>query len=269
MIRLAFGPENLLHSVILQARKDLCIVPTSTPSTPLSSPNPFSRHNSLNSSRLGTSAQPSPSSWPSPPAFSRSNSFNGNNVVSHTNINAFPADQLHNSDDLINEVHLQDQLSFLNDTSSVTANGFLPVKSPNPQLFYSDHDYTRSPRSSAADVVYHPNAIDWGNGSVMNGSHRRSLSLADFCITPEHLSGLGWKPCLYYARGYCKNGSSCRFQHAPPDEVQVQGSKLEGLTKSQTFGCVASSKMMTSADFTSAKSMNFLLQQQQQTENQR
>lgn len=25
--------------------------------------------------------------------------------------------------------------------------------------------------------------------------------------------GLGWKPCLYFARGYCKNGASCRFLH--------------------------------------------------------
>ncbi|XP_031253880.1 zinc finger CCCH domain-containing protein 22-like isoform X2 [Pistacia vera] len=26
-------------------------------------------------------------------------------------------------------------------------------------------------------------------------------------------NGFGWRPCLYYARGYCKNGSSCRFIH--------------------------------------------------------
>lgn len=27
------------------------------------------------------------------------------------------------------------------------------------------------------------------------------------------LSGFGWRPCLYFARGFCKNGASCRFLH--------------------------------------------------------
>lgn len=27
------------------------------------------------------------------------------------------------------------------------------------------------------------------------------------------LSGFGWRPCLYFARGFCKNGTSCRFLH--------------------------------------------------------
>jgi Zinc finger C-x8-C-x5-C-x3-H type (and similar) len=36
-------------------------------------------------------------------------------------------------------------------------------------------------------------------------------------LYPEAMAGwgggLGWKPCLYFARGYCKNGVSCRFLH--------------------------------------------------------
>lgn len=32
-------------------------------------------------------------------------------------------------------------------------------------------------------------------------------------LLEDPASGLGWKPCLYYARGFCKNGSSCRFVH--------------------------------------------------------
>lgn len=27
--------------------------------------------------------------------------------------------------------------------------------------------------------------------------------------------GSSWKTCVYYARGYCKHGASCRFSHSP------------------------------------------------------
>ncbi|XP_047338544.1 zinc finger CCCH domain-containing protein 23 [Impatiens glandulifera] len=40
-------------------------------------------------------------------------------------------------------------------------------------------------------------------------THQRSFSVGE----SDDLSGFGWKPCLYYARGYCKNGTSCRFLH--------------------------------------------------------
>ena len=72
MIRLAFGPEALVHSVILKARKELGLPSNSppTPSTP-PSPSPFiSRQNLNTSSRLsGTNIPPAltipnPSSWP-------------------------------------------------------------------------------------------------------------------------------------------------------------------------------------------------------------
>src|ERR1044072_8501010 len=56
MIRLAFGPEALLHSVILKARKELGLPssspPAAAPSTP-PSPSPFlSRQSSTCSSRF-------------------------------------------------------------------------------------------------------------------------------------------------------------------------------------------------------------------------
>lgn len=51
--------------------------------------------------------------------------------------------------------------------------------------------------------------------------HRRSCSVNDaaFLANLEELgaangNGLLWRPCMYFARGFCKNGSSCKFLHA-------------------------------------------------------
>ncbi|XP_075494063.1 zinc finger CCCH domain-containing protein 46-like [Primulina tabacum] len=49
--------------------------------------------------------------------------------------------------------------------------------------------------------------------------HRRSCSGNDdsFLANPEEEgagSGFGWTPCMYYARGFFKNGSSCKFLHS-------------------------------------------------------
>ena len=60
MIRLAFGPEALVHSVILKARKELGLPSNSppTPSTP-PSPSPFlSRQNSTSSRLSGINIPP-------------------------------------------------------------------------------------------------------------------------------------------------------------------------------------------------------------------
>ncbi|CAN0917239.1 Zinc finger CCCH domain-containing protein 46 [Linum grandiflorum] len=121
MIRLAFGSETLLHSVILQAKKELqgLSSPASSASTPSSaSPVVLSRQtSSLNPASL--------------PFYSRGSS------------------------NMLDDFQLQDQLSFLNETSS---------------------------------------------------------------------AGIGWRPCHYFARGFCKNGSSCRFVHCRSDAACLVGS---------------------------------------------
>ncbi|CBI28616.3 unnamed protein product, partial [Vitis vinifera] len=207
MIRLAFGPEALVHSVILKARKELGISSNtpSTPSTP-SSPSPFLSNNPLSQSR-----QTSFSSTSSPSSFSVFSDFQP-------------------QDDLI------------------------------------------SPNSAAANGL----------------PHRRSCSVSDICLASDDpASGFGWKPCLYFARGYCKNGTSCRFLHGG-DSASVVGSegaamvgspsKIEMMEQchellrsksAQQQRLAAASQIMASASFPySAKCMNFLLQQQQ-TDSQR
>ncbi|KAE8768645.1 Zinc finger CCCH domain-containing protein 22 [Hordeum vulgare] len=85
------------------------------------------------------------------------------------------------------------------------------------------------------------------------GQHRRSFSLSD----AEAAAG-GWKPCMYYARGFCKNGSSCRFVHGLPDHVTEQDMDV--------WTAATRSELMPSPFpfLPSPRGLNFLLQQQQQ-----
>nr|KYP67977.1 Zinc finger CCCH domain-containing protein 46 [Cajanus cajan] len=187
MIRLAFGPEALVHSVIVKARKELGLPSNSppTPSTP-PSPSPFLfRQNSTSSSRLNLSSSP----------------------------------------------------------------------------------------TSAADPSLFP-SYGWG-GSL----HRRSCSVNDACLGSEDPnSGLGWKPCLYFARGYCKNGTSCRFLHGglgdgdgsamvgSPSKIEMmeQCHELLRSKSAQQQRLAAASQLMANSSFPySPKCMNLLLQQQQ------
>lgn len=247
MIRLAFGPESLVHSVIHKARKELGLPsansPSSTPSSP-SSPSPFSRQNSSNSttSRLinnGVTNIPSPLSIPS-----LSSSWSED--THHLNSAAPPFYGGAAEPDLLDELHIQDQLSFLNDGSPP---------------FYPD---LVSPNGSGE--VFSP----WGGGAA-GGPHRRSASVNDVCLGGG--GDDGWKPCLYFAKGFCKNGASCRFTHGAGGEADMAANVMEQcqeLLRSKSahqqrllLAAAAAAGSPPSFPFpNSPKSMNFLLQQQ-------
>lgn len=286
MIRLAFGPEALVHSVMLKARKDLGL--PSTPTAP-SSPSPFmpiSRQNS--SSRIMFSnLSPSSSSWapstqnldelinstnsPPPTTTNINTSASYASVVAAMNgFNNQPpstaaAAASSPPDLIIDDYQLQDQLSFLDGPK-------------NSDLFYPPHQADLATSSTDLFPPY------WGAASP---NHRRSCSVTDMCLGSSDPLGssLGWKPCLYFARGYCKNGTSCRFLHGLPDSPDSNSmvgspSKLDVMEQCQELLLLRSkaqqqqqqqlrSQLMASSAFpyspTSANSkcMNFLMQQQQ------
>ncbi|KAK9283278.1 hypothetical protein L1049_011514 [Liquidambar formosana] len=327
MIRLAFGPEALVHSVILKARKELGLTSSNTPSTPStpSSPSPYlsnnnpiaiSRQNSSSSSAssrlLGNGINlPSPLAIPNPSSGSsttswaasvfsdfqtpddlispNSSSYAANGIsnfstVGSSSMNSSSPFYGNGGSDLIDEFQLQDQLSFLNDGS--------PNLGPkNPELFYpQQQELSSTPTGSCGDAMLYSSyaAANWG-GSVNGLPHRRSCSVSDICLgSDDPASGFGWKPCLYFARGYCKNGTSCRFLHGGlADSAAMVGSdgaslvgspsKLEMMEQCQELlrsksaqqqRLAAASQLMASASFpysaaAANKCMNFFLQQQQ------
>lgn len=248
MIRLAFGPESLVHSVIHKARKELGLPsansPSSTPSSP-SSPSPFSRQNSSNStsSRLinnGATNIPSPLSIPS-----LSSSWSED--THHLNSAAPPFYGSGAEPDLLDELHIQDQLSFLNDGSPP---------------FYPD---LVSPNGSGE--VFSP----WGGGAA-GGPHRRSASVNDVCL--GGVGDDGWKPCLYFSKGYCKNGASCRFTHGNGGEADMAANVMEQCQELLRSKSAHQQRLLLAAaagsppNFpfpNSPKSLDFLLRQQSES----
>ncbi|CAL5060995.1 unnamed protein product [Urochloa decumbens] len=269
MIRLAFGPEALLHAVMAKARNDLGLLPPSSgPGTPTSagahSPFLLSRQNSgrcVGGGGGGTAPSPlsvsSPSSWAPPPVFSRSNSSAANGAAEEMagvgeDLIMSPAAAAGNNGpffggDQQDELQLQEQLAFLNDAGAAAGQ----------QLFDAATE-CRSP--GGGDFFPYGGRLGWANG------HRRSSSVSELC-----LDGLGgWKPCLYYARGYCKNGSACRFVHEDGGatmEQQCQDMLLR--SKSQRLAAAAFPYSPTGSPSAASKCLSLLLQQQQQSDNQR
>ncbi|XP_058225868.1 zinc finger CCCH domain-containing protein 53 isoform X1 [Rhododendron vialii] len=264
MIRLAFGPESLVHSVVYKARKDLGLASNSpsTPLSPSSSPSPFRP--------LSRPSLPSPLSIPNH-SWDATNSFSDYHgpadpelISPNTALSPFQKHSSMNSaalpfytsreGDLIDEFHLENHLSFLNDG----------VKSPD---LYNPHQDLASA------------AAEWGGAGA--GFHRRSCSVSD--LDPSYGSdvdpgfGFGWKPCLYYARGYCKNGNSCRFVHGGAaadmgsDAVVGSPEQCHELLRSKSVQqqrLAAASQLMASSSFpysalAANKCLNLLLQQQQ------
>ncbi|KAL3529940.1 hypothetical protein ACH5RR_009262 [Cinchona calisaya] len=229
MIRLAFSPESLLLSYVNQAKACLGLPSNtcSTPSTP-SSPSPFNNNPMPNpSSKPNPFSQSSPRiiipnnnrfhlnnpSSPSSPWSSRSSRsaasyaavVNGGcstNTASGSSSSSLSLPFFNNnSSELSGEefgnIQVQDQLSFLDESLD-------PIVSP----------------SGRSDSVLFP----YGNcedNPAHHQLHRRSCSVNDVFLGGEDAGGgggggnggFGWRPCLYFARGFCKNGNSCKFLH--------------------------------------------------------
>ncbi|CAK9311521.1 unnamed protein product [Citrullus colocynthis] len=163
MIRLAFGPETLLHSIILKARNEFNFNPSSSSSS--------SSRPKLN---LPSLEIPLPNhSFPNPDdeflITPSNNNNNNNNPKSFYNGGGGGGG---GGGDFVDDFQFQDhQLSFLTDSSV----------NENPDFFYP------------APPPASPSGGNWSEEAGL---------------------GLGWRPCLYYARGFCKNGSGCRFFHS-------------------------------------------------------
>ncbi|PPE01016.1 hypothetical protein GOBAR_DD01979 [Gossypium barbadense] len=161
MIRLAFGPEALIHSLIFKAKTHLGL--------PISNP-------------------PSPSP---PPPFSYAGVVNG------------CAKSLHG-------VAADDNGGFVDDFQ------------------FQEHvsDYLTGGSGGYADSTL----------------HRRSFSVPGLCLTGEDL-----KPCLYFARGFCKNGSKCKFihgDHCAENELEHCQELLRSKSFQQAAATVTASQFM-------------------------
>ncbi|XP_027360021.1 zinc finger CCCH domain-containing protein 55 isoform X2 [Abrus precatorius] len=234
LIRLACSPDPVLHTLILRVKTHLGLT-LSTPSSPSPSPsplnpiarltststNPFSKSSPRGAATNGFDFTRNPSS-PSSPAWPFSGYPNNNPIspkssplLSYDNIRAASSFSPRDCD-FVDENQVNEYFPFLNDSSK------------NEDLV--------DPR-----VELPPGAQDWH--SVNNGDahfHRRSYSASDACFACEEAgSGIGYKPCLYFARGFCKNGNNCKFVHSglndSLDTIVGSPSKFEGMEQRDDF----------------------------------
>ncbi|KAL0437195.1 UNVERIFIED_CONTAM: Zinc finger CCCH domain-containing protein 23 [Sesamum radiatum] len=223
MIRLAFGPESLLLSHINQAKAYLGL-PSNTPSpkplTPLASlirPNtPFPQTSPRilipnNGFHLGN---PSPTSFPrnSPRPVSYAAVLNGSTTCRNGDSGNGPGSpSLHFyggndfGDEFLNgggpvQRQVQDQLPFLDD--SVVDPMMSPSGRSDSLMFPYGEDLNSIPSP-------HPHPFQRRNCSVNDAAFLSNLEEVG-----GGGGGFGWRPCMYFARGFCKNGNSCKFSHS-------------------------------------------------------
>ncbi|KAL8216908.1 hypothetical protein R6Q57_023745 [Mikania cordata] len=220
MIRLAFGPENLLVSVIKQAKAflDISSNTSSAPANP-SIPSPFAHRNSpqivIPSNGFHHMNPSSPNSpWSLSGSFSDHHSHRGSprpaSYAAVVNGGGSAGSSFYNS--------FNDPTDDYNTTNGLQASDQLP--------FFEDskfNDTMVSPGGRSDPVVFpFADASNWSIESDNCGDmhhhhlHRRSCSVNDaFLAGNDEITGGfgGWRPCMYYARGFCKNGTSCKFSH--------------------------------------------------------
>lgn len=285
LLRLAFGPETLLQNVVFKAKIHFGLSTNtfSTPSTP-SSPlplnpiarpcnntNPFSQSSprvTNNDSFLDFGKNPPPNPWPAHGLPNNSNintsiSPKSSPFLSYDNIRLGSVlvppfsrnggndggDCSNNSVDFPDEYQLDDYLSFLDDPSSKNE-GFMDQR------------------------------VQLGGYPVDNGDshlHRRRFSESDACFGAEDGGfGLGYKPCLYFARGFCKNGESCKFVHGGENMAEDNGGgvlvgsprEMEELylQQQEELMRMKAAQQQQQQRLAYNKYMNFLLQQQNKTD---
>ncbi|XP_073303156.1 zinc finger CCCH domain-containing protein 53-like isoform X2 [Primulina huaijiensis] len=282
MIRLAFGSEAVLSTYVNKAKAVLGIPassPSVNPSAPLSisvgsnCPFPQTSPRILVPNNGFHLSNPSPPSGSFPRSSPRPISYaavvNGSNAGATSANNGSRSPSLHFyggkdfNDDILSGgtggVHnqLQDQLLFVDDPLVD------PIMSP----------------SGRSDSLIYPYGEDVSSvpSPHSNPFHRRSCSVNDasFLANLEEGgggSGFGWRPCMYFARGFCKNGTTCKFLHSDIGsgeaiEVGSPGQSVSGFDEllrmkarqQQKFALMASGAHYP---FAYNKGMNFLNENQ-------
>ncbi|KAK4419591.1 Zinc finger CCCH domain-containing protein 53 [Sesamum alatum] len=220
MIRLAFSPEAHLLSYINQAKTGLGLHSSSPSSTPLSYPIRPNGSFPQNSPRIMVpnngfhlSNPPSPAahfqrSSPRPISYAAvlDGSNGGNNGSGSPSLHFYGGNDEFLSGGVPHH-QVPDQLPFLDDSD--------PIMSPSGRS-----DSLVFPYGEDANGVPSPHPHPF---------HRRSCSVNDAAFLSNLEDGGGggggngflWRPCMYFARGFCKNGSTCKFLHNDVDSIDV------------------------------------------------
>ncbi|CAA2955573.1 zinc finger CCCH domain-containing 18-like [Olea europaea subsp. europaea] len=177
MIRLALGPDSLIHTLIQKAKTALRLAPVvSPPISPSINPNPISDP----SLHMTLPLPASPRSFPSLSSLRRVDPYLHPQVVAEQQrVHSSPFKVLSYSDSNPEEYCFQNQFRGLEDQLDLASSG--------PSGFLSDY------YCSEAAAFHNPS----------NRYLRNSPILVDYPV----------KACHYFNKGFCKHGSNCRYFH--------------------------------------------------------
>lgn len=232
IIRLALGPESLLHALVLKARTDLGLssntLSASVPSPrsalnsiprPITRPPPVQNPFSQSSPRIVRNGLEfakvppwSPNGSPnSSPFLSFESTRSGSGLAPPVSLprNGGESGEGGNGGDLLDDDQLNGYFSFLDENLGKS-------------------EELVDPRSQFG-------GYPGNNGDIH--SHRRSFSASEVRLgSEEGCIGGGFKPCLYYARGHCKNGETCKFVHGGfADNLDLNGQISGSPSKMELF----------------------------------
>ncbi|XP_073150417.1 zinc finger CCCH domain-containing protein 53-like isoform X2 [Henckelia pumila] len=228
MIRLAFGPEALLASYMNQAKSVLRLpsnnssleslsnpIRPSNTTFPQTSPRILIPNNGFQFPNPCSPAGVFPRSSPRPISYAAV--LNGSNSTLASNSSTSPSSHFYGNNDFGDELlssggglvnpQVQDQLPFVDESLGE------PIMSP----------------SGGSDSLVFPYSEDLNSISspLFQPFHRRSCSVNDAAFLSNLEDGGGgcgfvWRPCVYFARGFCKNGSTCKFLHSEMGDGDVE-----------------------------------------------
>nr|CAB3459214.1 unnamed protein product [Digitaria exilis] len=86
--------------------------------------------------------------------------------------------------------------------------------------------------------MFYPKS-EYDCGSPASDGHRQSFSLSN-------TKAGAWRPCIFFSRGYCKNGSSCRFVHSLPKDDTIAAERDMRVMRAKAFVTASPRQFMAS-----------------------
>ncbi|MED6181468.1 hypothetical protein PIB30_019543 [Stylosanthes scabra] len=220
LVRLASTPDYVLHNLVLRIKNHLGLSSSSSSSSP-SSPSSTTFTNHLPPRHATTSAATTPNiinNNNNP--FSRFNAGNNllsglpNNPISPNSSFSVSRDSIYGGSMSKSNLSLSPRVR--SDVVGGGGDSFVDEQEMGDYLSFLNESLNNKDNEDAVDPI----RLDLGHGAVNNNGdghffHRRSYSASDafFGVPDEEEVGIGYKPCLYFARGFCKNGTNCSFVH--------------------------------------------------------
>ncbi|KAI5083117.1 hypothetical protein GOP47_0002860 [Adiantum capillus-veneris] len=213
LFRLAFSHESVLQAMVLKVKKELGL----TSRNPNLVQSAAGQHFSSSSYQLGS---PSPVTIPiGNDHFNNISSFS-NEQDDRNPLHAMDLPFFNGPD---NHAQLRFNNRFLYQDPQLPALERFPDHLLRSDMQLADHlSFLNEPHDPP---YYPPDFLQPDAFNILNGKlgpdnfqprfTGRRFSTSDLPMSPDSFgsAGAAWKPCLYFARGFCKHGSNCKFLH--------------------------------------------------------